>query len=287
MPSAASIQLSLDGSPSAVAVAALASGAPVVIGVNPTEYHGPHLSLKNDALCAAGLAARFAARMGWPLVDAGDLDVGAEPAPGPGSVATSFEEVRSRVKSAVQAAHALGAQRVILSTFHGAPLHNAALDDAMASSPIPVLAPFHAVLEAALLASTASRRDFHGGRFETSIALALAPHSVSKDLASIPDCPSFQAAPALALASRVALRLGKARLAAELDFAAAGTGWMALKPCPGYTGQPRLATAAEGERHLAIILTLYEALARRVFDRGETHPRAPLAWARYTRVAGL
>lgn len=280
------ISIDLAGQPSPAARAALDAGAPVVIGVNPVEYHGPHLSLKNDSLCAHGLAARLAARMGWPFLDAGDLDVGVDPTPGPGSVHTALPDVRRRVQDTIAAAARLGARRVILSAFHGAPLHNAALDDALASSPIPAIAPFHAVLEGALLAPPAARRDFHGGRFETSIALALAPDSVSPALADIPDCPDFAPSRPLAWASRFALRAGRARLAAELDFAAQGTGWHALRPFPGYTGQPRLATAAEGERHVARILEAYVALARRVFEDGHRQPRAPLAWARHLRRLG-
>ncbi len=280
---AAHLPIDLDGPVGGAIADPLAGGAPVFIGVNPTEYHGPHLSLKNDALCAHGLAERLAARMGWPFLDAGDLDVGVDPTPGPGSVHTPLAEVRAKVRAAIEAAAHLGARRVILSTFHGAPLHNAALDDALATAPVPVLAPFHAVLEGALLAPPAARRDFHGGRFETSVALALAPDSVSPELGAIPDCPDFAPAPLLACASRLALRAGRARLSAELDFAAQGTGWHVLRPFPGFTGQPRLATAAEGERHVARILDAYVALARQVFDGRHPHPRAPLAWARHLR----
>src|SRR5207249_3028418 len=68
---------------------ALASGAPVYVPVNPLEYHGPHLPLRNDAMVTAGLVRDVHARLAaahsdWPLLVANDLDAGVEPVPGPG-----------------------------------------------------------------------------------------------------------------------------------------------------------------------------------------------------------
>ncbi len=86
------------------ASAALARGVPAFVLVNPIEYHGPHLSLRNDHLVSMGLAkdlhAFLRARSGerddglFPFLPTRDLDVGVEPASGPGSVPVSFAKPR-------------------------------------------------------------------------------------------------------------------------------------------------------------------------------------------------
>lgn len=290
---------------------ALAAGAPVWIGVNPIEYHGPHLSLRNDARCARGLALRLAARLharhGWDYVDGGEIEAGVEPVPGPGSAPVSFVEVRRRVRAAAEAAVSAGATRIALSTFHGAPLHQLALDDvarALAPRGVRVLAPFHLVAAAMVadripevdaafdgLPDAAAMRaaiatDLHGGFFETSCALALAPDAVSPAWREVPDCPPVRPAPLFRALAGAAAAVGAATLAGELHAAAVATGWQSLRPFPGYTGRPRLASAAAGEVFVRFILDRYEAAAEAVWVRGEPHPAPILAWVRYVTLGG-
>src|SRR5258706_5993994 len=111
----------------------LASGAPVYLPVNPVEYHGQHLSLHNDALVSEGLARGIHARLqeqgyDWPLLLAADLEVGVDPTPGPGTRATSYSDVSALVVNACQRLVELGAQRGVLVTFHGSPLHSLAVN---------------------------------------------------------------------------------------------------------------------------------------------------------------
>src|SRR5260370_33859112 len=120
--------------PHAQARALLAAGAPVFLPVNPVEYHGPHLSLHNDGLVSRGLARDIHAVLAqsegdWPCLVTSDLEGGVDPCPGPGTRATPFRQVRSLVLEACRRLVELGAQRVVLVTFHGGPLHNLSPDD--------------------------------------------------------------------------------------------------------------------------------------------------------------
>src|SRR5262245_44467142 len=131
-----------------------ATGAPVFMSVNPVEYHGPHLSLHNDRLVSAGLSRDLSACIArrhpeWPFLEADDLEVGVEPAAGLGSRHTTYLEVRALVRESCRALVELGARRVVLMTFHGAPLHNLALEagvELLRQLGVEALAPFNEIL---------------------------------------------------------------------------------------------------------------------------------------------
>ena len=109
-----------------------AAGAPVYMGVNPVEFHGPHLSLRNDALISRGLVSDMHNHLvdtfpDWQLLWAGELGVGADPVPGPGSRPVPFDRVRETVLLACESLVNMGARRVVLMSFHGSPMHNMAV----------------------------------------------------------------------------------------------------------------------------------------------------------------
>jgi creatinine amidohydrolase len=250
----------------------LATDVPVFVPVNPVEYHGPHLSLHNDAFVCAGYLRDIHARL-WPelpFVVVRDLEVGVDPVPGPGSRPVPFATVRQLVAAACAAVADLGARRVVLGTFHGSPLHNHALEAGvrlLARRGVRVVAPFNALLRRLLtidghgygaafahVTDVAVReemlrtlgRDYHAGFCETSLALHYAPDSVDPRYVELPPCPPAVPAPPLVLAARAARACGRRELAAELEFAAWGVGWFALRPFPAYTSRPALATARAG-----------------------------------------
>src|SRR5260370_8464775 len=144
--------------PHAQARALLAAGAPVFLPVNPVEYHGPHLSLHNDGLVSRGLGRDIHAVLAqsegdWPCLVTSDLEVGVDPCPGPGTRATPFRQVRSLVLEACRRLVELGAQRVVLVTFHGGPLHNLPLDSGvrwLTAHGVRPLAPLNLLLRAML-----------------------------------------------------------------------------------------------------------------------------------------
>jgi creatinine amidohydrolase len=290
------------------------SGAPVVLCVNPIEYHGPHLSLNNDALVARGLARILVDALrerghDWPWLFAGELGVGVDPVNGPGSQPVSFAAVRQRVLIACRQLYAIGAQRVILTTFHGSPLHNLALDAGvrwLRGRGVATFAPMNMLLWQLIRADASqvpqawahvrdpSEReasmerlpfDVHAGFLETSLALRLAPHTVGAHQ-RVPPCPHYQPVPRLQRASRLASRLGRRELALELAFMARGVAWYALRPFPGYTGYPHLADPAAGDALIDWLKpTLLEA-AEGCLLRGESGPEPIMAWVGRVTLGG-
>jgi creatinine amidohydrolase len=291
------------------------SGAPVFLTVNPVEYHGPHLSLHNDRLVSRGLVRDLHARLAvrhpnWPLLLASDLEIGIEPCWGPGSRHTRFKTACELVREACRALAELGAERVVIMTFHGAPLHNLALDDGvrlLEARGVRAVAPFNLVLQTQINLDTtrfsdafahiedASERaemianlalDFHAGFFETSVALHYAPESVSPDYVKLPPCPEAPRVAIFDQVARIARALGRETLAGELGFAAAGLGWYKLKPFPGYTGRPHRATPAAGEVFARFMVDEFEPVVEAVLAGRASSPRPIMQWARYASLGG-
>ena len=286
---------------------AVKSGAPVFVPVNPIEYHGPHLSLLNDHLVSVGLARDLHARLAaaqpeWPFLLTPDLGVGVDPCPGPGTVAVPFAEAKRRVLGACSALIDAGAKRVALMTFHGSPNHAFALEagiELLELRGVKAISPLNLLLQQLLdgpidvaphafaqipdpIARERARAnlglDFHAGFFETSVALHYAPDSVKPDFVTLPPCPSFGSSAALRLAERTARALGQERFARELKLAGTALGWYGLRPFPGYTGEPALASAAAGAAFALEILAGYEKAAREVFFGEGRSPPLIMAW---------
>jgi creatinine amidohydrolase len=295
--------------------ALLATGAPVFLPVNPVEYHGPHLSLHNDALISLGLARGVHTALAetgddWPLLVASDLEIGVDPCPGPGTRRTSYSDACTVVVEACRALLELGAQRVVLITFHGSPLHNLALDAGarwLARHGVRVLSPMNALLakmldlrveeyadayaaiadgeERALVMRDAAL-DFHAGFFETSLSLYYAPDSVDPLHARLPRCPDIVPDAKLLSASRAAERCGRAALSRELLFSAYGLGWYALRPFPGYTSRPHLASREAGACFARHLTREFAALAQRVLRSDEPPPRPVMRWMAPATLGG-
>lgn len=296
--------------------ALLSRGVPVYLPVNPVEYHGPHLSLRNDYLCGMGLAADLHARLApaadrpWPFLVASSIEAGADPCPGPGSRAVSFPALRRLVIDACTALADLGARRVVLVTFHGSPLHAHALHAGvrvLAARGVRAIQP-HNILMRELMSADASTyaeafthvedpgeraemmrdlaTDFHAGFGETSVSLHYAPSSVSPTYRTLPPCPPITPDPPFAAASRAARAAGRAELATELHFAALARGWSNLRPFPGYTGRPHRATAAAGAFLAQRIVDHYEVATRAVFD-GAPGPGPIMPWVVGLTLGGL
>lgn len=290
------------------------SGAPVYLTVNPVEYHGPHLSLHNDRLISLGLVrqlhAELSQRHDWPLLLGADLEIGVEPCPGPGTRRTPFVVARHLIVEACRALMEMGATKVVLMTFHGAPLHNLAIEAGVAllrHAGVRAVSPFNGVLRELLtlepskyeaaFAQVEDRQeraqmmqtlanDFHAGFFETSMALHFAPESVAANYRSLPPCADVRPDARLALAARMARALGADTLAQELTFAAAGVGWNALRPFPGYTGRPHRATAEAGALFASEMVRQYATLIEEVFAGRAESPPPIMRWAETVSLGG-
>ncbi len=286
--------------------ALLHRGARVWLPVNPVEYHGPHLSLHNDRLISLGLAREvhelLAEGRDEPFVVAADLEVGVDPTPGPGTRHVAFPQVRELVLESCRALHELGARSVIAMTWHGAPMHSLAIEPGLAwlrANGARALNPFNEAfrelcrldgrrferafdhiedpVERAHVIDTL-RYDFHGGFFETSMALHLAPSSVSPAHRDVPPCPPITPEPTLQRASRIARALGRDELSSELAMIAMALGWQSLSPFPGYTAQPHLARAESGAVFAAEIAKGYAAIIADVLAGRRDAPAPPMPW---------
>ena len=127
--------------------------------------------------------------------------------------------------------------------------------------------------------------DLHGGYVETSLTLNYAPMSVSPALSQVPACPEPKLIGLVEWLVRCVRALGFGRLAKELAFASHGLAWMGVRPFPGYSSMPHLATAEAGAVLAAEILDLYVEVAESVFSGGEA-PGPLLPWLEWLTLGG-
>lgn len=290
------------------------TGTPVFLGVNPVEYHGPHLSLANDAALSYGAARHLHAALQvesgseMPFLWAGEVGMGVDPVRGPGSQPCSVAQVRMATWRVCRELLAMGAQKFVLVTFHGAPLHNSALDQvvrkleragARAYAPATTLfsmflepdmerfAPAYDSVPADAVEELQERimQDFHAGFLETSLALHFAPETVQGH-ESVAPCPRTKPAPGLMRLASLASRAGRQTLAQELTFAAEAAAWYGLRPFPGYTSRPDLATAEAGKVLADLALGDCVPVARAVLDGEAASPRPIMRWFHTLTLGG-
>jgi creatinine amidohydrolase/Fe(II)-dependent formamide hydrolase-like protein len=237
----------------------------------------------------------------WEWLEFADLECGVQPVPGPGSRGVPFDVMRRLVLDVCRSVAELGAKRVVLMTFHGSPLHGIALEHgvkALRRWGVHAVAPFNIMLRKLLdapgsvfsdaydvLGSSSERdimqaafqSDFHGGFLETSVALHYASSTVDSCFEKLPPCPAVLPDRGLELAATIARKAGRSDLARELHIGAYGQGWYALRPFPGYTGNPSLATAEAGK---AFARTFVELAWKDVLSALHGRPSAlvPLGW---------
>jgi creatinine amidohydrolase/Fe(II)-dependent formamide hydrolase-like protein len=239
-----------------------------------------------------------------------DLEVGVEPVNGPGTRLVPYEAVLDLVLRACDSVVKLGAQRVVLQTFHGSPLHDIALERAaqwLRAQGVPAVVPLnyliHTFIEAdpstydAAYATIEDRAlrdelqrdfviDFHAGFVETSLTLHYAPDSVDPRHVGLPRCPRFDPEPRLLRASRAALAMGRKHLAAELSVVAFGLGWHALRPFPGYSGHPAVANARAGQAFAKVLVDALMPLVSNALDGRPPPIAAPIPWLHYASAKG-
>lgn len=281
----------------------LARGEVVWLPVNPVEYHGPHLPLHTDRLLTEAWIAdlhRALGHDGAPLV-ADDLEVGVEPTPGPGSRPFAYREVRRAVIRAASGLRDLGARRIAVVTFHGAPLHNLALARAVGwlqARGVAAVAPFQEVIrelgafdgpaadplfdtvpaEARAAVRADLDLDFHAGFLETSLMLHWAPQAVSPVHRSLPPCPPMPEIAPLRWLGAAAGALGFGRAAHEMRFGARAGGWNLLRPFPGYTGHPAHANAEAGRLAAEHTTAAVAPVVAEVLAGKRPPPAPPFRW---------
>lgn len=290
----------------------LASECPVHVFVNPTEYHGPHLSLGNDRILSERIARKLHAELcqvrqesiqSMPFLVGGNIDFGCDPCPGKGSTSVTYNRLKSMVQTLADGLVKIGVKKIIFHTFHGSPFHNHAIHsviDRLAQQDVRAVNVFDLVIQMILefdperyepvrklLDSDATFErvlaslpfDTHAGFFETSIALSVAPETVSDIYLKLPDCPDTAPGPTV---DRLMEKLHPIwHHAHELGHSVAALNWTKLKPFPGYTGIPSLASKEVGEFYVnQLILPQYKTACLNGLWGDGSIPQTPFAWTK-------
>lgn len=259
----------------------------VFLVVSPVEEHGPHLPLGTDIFEADAVARRLArrilaARPGSTALFYPTLPLGSDCFRYPGTVEVRPALVAGVVEDICVSLAAAGFHRFIVSSHHGGPAHNLALDRAaralrrrtrgraaLLSLPGRTivdlylrggLAAFHDVMDDGAAARRDLAVDCHAGAFETSEMLALRPDLV-RDFAELE--------PVL-----VPLH--------HLTTDSARTEGRGL----GYFGAPAVATRERGERFLDFVVERALPDVRDFLD-GKPVPGVALRWRIGIRAMAL
>ena len=155
--------------------------------IGAIEQHGPHLPLNTDAVIAQELARRIAARWGeefdlW-LLPTVPISLSREHDWAPGTLALGIETFVALIKDlAREIVRALPARNMIIVNGHGG--NRGILDNLMHELSAQIGLNVCAIHPFDLSRAPApdAGADVHGGRNETSVMLALAPHLVRTDL---------------------------------------------------------------------------------------------------------
>lgn len=224
---------------------ALTADTVILIPIGAIEAHGPHLPLDTDVVIATEVTRRAAATLtarGQLAVIAPAITYGVSIVGTcfPGTVPAPASAVSALLASAIVTIAGSGPRRFVVINAHLEPAHVDAvregIEQALAASGATVAFPDKREPRwAATLSEEFRRGARHAGSYETSLLLAACPERVRVD--SLKDLPPVW----IDLPDR--LRAG-ARTFAE----AGGTA--------GYFGDPAAATAAEGERLFAALVTM-------------------------------
>lgn len=215
----------------------------VVLPLAAVEQHGPHLPLSTDVEIGMGIlqAACSALPEDFPLRVLPTLAVGASPEHGglPGTLSLEPELMAELIHAVGRSVGAQGVRRLVLVNSHGGNRHvadAAGLRLRRDQGMLVVKAHWFRFPrpDGVELPEGEWRHGLHGGAVETAMMLHLRPELVQRD--------RIAEAPSLGVELASSLRWLEPEGVASFS-------WMAHDLHPsGITGDPRLATAADGER---------------------------------------
>ena len=226
-------------------IRAIAPTTTVVLPTAAIEQHGPHLTILTDTLACTTICQRAAeiASEQTPVTVAPPVHFGSSHHhfPHPGVLSLSSTTFIQVVKEICESLVRSGFRRLAIINGHGGndeAIRIAARDVAL-SHPVSIAAASYWTIAGAALVEEGGVTEVgalpgHAGAFETSLVMALRP-----DLVDTASYPAALARPPV----RVSLQQQPTVIRAGQSL---GTG-------PGYTDDPSNASAAHGERFLAII----------------------------------
>lgn len=247
-------------------VRTIAPGATAILPTASTEQHGPHLPLEVDSLACTAVCRGAAelARAEIPIVVAPTLVFGWSRShfPLPGVLTLSAKTFLQVVLELGESLYRSGFRRIAIINGHGShandPLVRAAASDLADNFPLSVCAAsYWTIAWEALFKETGTgdlrRVPGHGGTFETAVTMALRPDLV--DHTAMPETLDEREGVPPVQPNRPVVRFAGIKT---------GTG-------PGYTDDPRAATAEAGRRYLE---TMYRAVAAFLLDFHRRHPQS-------------
>jgi creatinine amidohydrolase len=295
----------------------LSQDKPVFIFVNPIEYHGPHLTLYTDYLLSYHLAKKLHQLIEkrvdhCPFAVWDTIHLGESPTRGPGSIHTSYPHLETRLKTSIRALAKFARPQIIFMTFHGAPLHNWAIQSAIdyaKSLGIKACNPFLSALDLLfkyrhedypdlmnVIPNDSAKQDlwknfhldFHGGFFESSLMLYLNPQSVSKNISQVPSCPKVSKKGGVLKQFTKALISQKLspKMKKELELIQYTLNWNSLNPFPGYTLHPHLSNADAGEYLAGILLPRYFKIFENSLQGQPQEITPPMPWLHKLSLKG-
>jgi creatinine amidohydrolase len=234
---------------------ALARAQLALVPVGSCEQHGPHMTLDSDLAIADAFARRLEAGLGDDalLCPAIPYGLSEHHLAFAGTLTLRAETLLAVVRDVVDGLLRWGIRRVLLVNGHGgnADALRLAAREAARDGRAQVGAVMWSLLAAEEIASHATGPRYgHACEFETSVALALAPHALRSELIQ---------APAPAPDGRPAAEPQDARFDVPVPFEA----WTR----DGALGDPRLATRDLGEEIVAVAVERSLVLARGLMDQ--------------------
>jgi creatinine amidohydrolase len=258
----------------------------VTFTISPIEEHGPHLPLSTDVIEAEGMLDRLLARLDddfpeWTFLRYPPIPLGVDGFEYPGTASIRPATMRSVVEELVTSFEREGFTRFMVSSHHGSPRHNLALEDAasrlakktdarvlsLAGQVIVDLyldGGLNAFYDRMGISSDEHATfdvDCHAGAFETSEMLALRPELVRDEYKELP--------PVLVPLEKLTV------LSAKVE----GEGL-------GYFGDPQLSDAEFGREYMDFVVDrIYDHVVE-FMETGE-FPRMQLRWRAALKALGL
>ncbi len=233
----------------------IARGAVFILPVGSTEAHGPHLPLATDVIISEEMSRRAAAKLEergiasfvLPAISYSVTDFSADFA---GTISIKKETAVALLRDICLSLYTQGARLVVIANSHLEPEHVASINEAIhqvkAATGRTVVFPDKRRRRWAVTLTEEFRRgDCHAGSYETSLVMVSRPDLVREDERKQLEKVSISIAE-------------KIREGAETFTEAGGA--------EAYFGDPRSATADEGERSfealsLMIVTAVIEAIS--------------------------